>query len=202
MIVTYDPNTGRITRVIQARPHRAEYVADGEPFVVDADDSVSDDTHYVSDGAVVPFPERPSRHYDWSWSTKAWEPHLGRAKATRRADVDRAMVAATFAPIGYGGAPFDADATARSRISGTIARLMRGDGLPTGWVGWRDAANQQHWAADSAATVQTHLHALSTAIEDREQALLVEAWTHKASIDALATVEAVLAYDITLGEPS
>ena len=101
------------------------------------------------------------------------------------------------APIHFLGASFDADETARTRIAAMIARIQRGDGLPTGWMGWRDASNQQHWSQDDAATVLANLTALSRAIEDREQALLVASWTHKANIAALEDIDAILAYDTT-----
>jgi len=104
-------------------------------------------------------------------------------------------------PVAVAGTAFDADATARERISGMIARLQRGDGLPVGWLGWRDAENVMHWADDSAEAVLAHLTALARAIEDREQALLVASWRHKAAIAALPDVDAILAYDVTADWP-
>lgn len=103
--------------------------------------------------------------------------------------------------IQYGGTPFDADPISRSRISGLLSRIQRGDGLTAGWMGWRDAINNMHWATDDAATVATHLAALSSAIENREQALLIAAWTHKHNISQLTTVESILAYDVNSGWP-
>ena len=100
-------------------------------------------------------------------------------------------------PICVDGVFFDANSLARERISGTIARLQRGDGLQAGWMGWRDASNDMQWAADDAATVLASLTALSLAIENREQALLVASWTHKANISALDDIDAILAYDVT-----
>ena len=107
----------------------------------------------------------------------------------------------TLAPVTASGASFDADTTARERISGMIARLQRGDGLPVGWMGWRDAENVMRWACDSAEAVLAHLTALARAIEDREQALLVASWQHKAAIAALPDVDAILAYDVAAGWP-
>lgn len=96
---------------------------------------------------------------------------------------------------------FDADKVSRDRISGMIARLQRGDGLPAGWMGWRDAENAYRWADDDAETVLANLTALSCAIEDREQALLVAGWTHKANIAALEDIDAILGYDVTANWP-
>jgi len=49
--------------------------------------------------------------------------------------------------------------------------------------------------------VLANLTALSRAIEDREQALLVASWTHKANIAALTDIDAILAYDVTANWP-
>ena len=103
------------------------------------------------------------------------------------------------APIVVFGIAFDADKVSRERISGTIARLQRGDGLPAGWIGWRDAANEMHWATDDAATVLANLTTLSRAIEDREQALLATSWQHKASIASLTSIEDILNYNVEGG---
>ena len=97
---------------------------------------------------------------------------------------------------------FDADKVSRERISGMIARLQRGDGLPAGWMGWRDTANEMQWVTDDAATVLANLTALSRAIEDREQTLLIASWTHKANIEALTDIDAILAYDVTKNWPT
>lgn len=105
----------------------------------------------------------------------------------------------------YAGRLFDADATARERISGVLSRLLRGDGLPAGWVGWRDAGNAMQWGDAPEFIVQTHLRALAVAIEDREQALLVAGWMHKARIDALAgasDIAGLLAYSVSQGWPA
>lgn len=105
-------------------------------------------------------------------------------------------------PIIVFGIAFDADRVSRERISGTIARLQRGDGLPAGWLGWRDAANEMHWVDDDAPTVLANLVSLSRAIEDREQALLIVAWQHKAAIASLTDIDAILSYDVTAGWPA
>lgn len=88
-------------------------------------------------------------------------------------------------PIEYLSVQFDADSPARENITGTFSRLSRGDGLPSGWVGWRAFDNSMHWADSSASDVQNHLRAISTAIEDRKQSILVQAWTHKYQLQVL-----------------
>ena len=83
-----------------------------------------------------------------------------------------------------------------------LAHDLRGDGLPAGWVGWRDAANEMRWADDDAPTVLTNLTVLARAIEDREQALLVASWAHKDNIAELEDIDAIAAYDVTAGWPT
>lgn len=143
-------------------------------------------------------PERPSPHHEWDWPTKSWLPNLNAARESKLQQVAAELDARLYLPCNG----FDADAVSRERISGTIARLQRGDGLPAGWMGWRDASNQQRWAADDAATVLASLVALSRALEDREQALLIASWQHKANLNALEDFNAILSYDTTAGWPS
>ncbi len=142
-------------------------------------------------------PTKPGEFHEWSMSANAWLPNLGAARQFRLQEVNAELSTRLYLPCNG----FDADKVSRERISGTIARLQRGDGLPAGWVGWRDASNQQQWATDDAATVLANLTALSRAIEDREQDLLVASWTHKANIAALEYIDAILAYDVTVGWP-
>ncbi|AVR89004.1 hypothetical protein [Thauera aromatica] len=160
--------------------------------------------HYYDQGRglIVEKPPRPSQFHIWDWPTKSWLPDLDRARTSRQAEVGAELARRDLAPIAYAGAAFDADTQARENISGTLGRLLRGDGLPGGWIGWRDRANAMHWATDDAATVQAHLAALSRAIEDRKQALLVAAWQHKAAIAALTDISAVLAHDLAAGWPA
>ena len=143
-------------------------------------------------------PERPSPHHEWDWTTKSWLPNLDAARESKFQQVAAELSIRLYLPCNG----FDADRVSRERISCMIARLQRGDGLPPGWVGWRDASNQQQWVTDDAATVLANLTALSCSIENREQALLVAGWTHKANIAALENIDAILGYDTTQGWPT
>ena len=142
-------------------------------------------------------PLQPSPFHRWDWSVRAFVPDLDAARSAKLQEVAAELNKRLYLPCNG----FDADNVSRERISGMIARLQRGDGLPAGWVGWRDASNQQQWVTDDAATVLANLTALSRAIEDREQALLVASWTHKANIAALTDIDAIIAYDVTANWP-
>ena len=143
----------------------------------------------------APFPQE---FYRKSEQAPYWVPNCDAALAFRSHEVNHELARHLYLPCNG----FDADRVSRERISGMIARLQRGDGLPAGWVGWRDAANEMHWATDDPATVLANLTALSRAVEDREQALLVASWTHKDAIAALEDIDAILGYDVTAGWPT
>jgi hypothetical protein len=195
MIITYVPS-GEIKQCVVAPDAHAEFYAVGGVLtMIVADSGALDETHYVQNGELVPFPAKPSPHHEWDWTSKSWLPNLDAAKAAKKTEIETELSRRLYLPCNG----FDADNVSRERISGMIARLQRGDGLPAGWLGWRDASNDMHWVADDAATVLANLTALSRAIENREQALLIAAWQHKAAIAALTSVEALLAYDVTAG---
>ena len=153
---------------------------------------------YLSETLIKERPNRPGQFYEWNLTSESWLPNLDAARKAKLQEVATELGRRLYLPCNG----FDADRVSRERISGTIARLQRGDGLPAGWVGWRDACNDMHWATDDAATVLANLIALSRAIEDREQALLVASWAHKAAIAALEDIDAILGYDVTTGWPT
>ena len=194
MIYEY-AETGEITRCVDAPDSEASLHA--QMYVL-APSGHSDETHYVKNGGLVPFPEKPSPHHDWDWTTKSWLPNLDAAKAAKKAEIEIELSRRLYLPCNG----FDTDNISRGRISGMIARLQHEDGLPAGWMGWRDAANEMRWADDDPATVLANLTALSRAIEDREQVLLIASWAHKANIAALEDIDAILAYDVTANWPT
>lgn len=190
-ISVYDQITGQVLRTVTCQEEDVLLnVKSGESWL---DAELSDETHYAQNGELVPFPAKPSPHHEWDWTTKSWLPNHDAARAAKKAEIETELSRRLYLPCNG----FDADNASRERISGMIARLQRGDGLPAGWVGWRDASNQQQWVTDDAATVLANLTALSRAIEDREQALLVAAWQHKANIAALEDIDTILSYDVT-----
>lgn len=159
---------------------------------------------YLLDGVFVPRPAQPSPYHTWNASAKSWEESetaLSAATVATLGRLSEAFYSRSQAPVVLAGVPFDADDTARARISGMLGRLARGDGLPPDWAGWRDADNAMHWGGADAADVLLHLRGLATAIEDREQSLLVALWGHKAALGSAATVEQIAGYDAASGWP-
>jgi hypothetical protein len=112
----------------------------------------------------------------------------------RKAEVDIERERRGYLPIAYAGSTLDADAKAQRNISSWQVQIAAGVQVPSGFV-WRDANNVDH-AADAA-----FINGLGAAITIRGTLLYQAAWTHKANIQALTTVEDILAYDITTGWP-
>ena len=197
MIYVCDKESGRIIQAVDAHDsHRVHYASDSvEVYVLE--DHVDQNKFYFSNGNPIAISEPPSSHHGWDWPTKSWLPNLDAARASKLQQVAAELNTRLYLPCNG----FDADKVSRERISGMIARLQRGDGLPNGWVGWRDAENNMHWATDDAATVLAGLTALSRAIENREQALLAASWAHKAAIAALEGIDAIIAYDVAASWP-
>ena len=188
----FESDTGRPLRLLTGA---------SDPSLLPGESAISNVNSYdgyVQNGELVPFPAKPSHHHEWDWATKSWLPNLDAAREAKKQEVASDLSRRLYLPCNG----FDADKVSRDRISGMIARLQRGDGLPAGWMGWRDAANEMHWTNDEPATVLANLTALSRAIEDREQALLVAGWTHKANIAALEDIDAILSYDVTKNWPT
>ena len=197
MIYKYSLETGQILACIHAPLSDIEHYPAGENEAIFISDVYCPDG-YVENGSLLPLPESPAPHHEWDWTTKSWLPNLDAARNAKLQEVAAELDKRLYLPC----CGFDADKVSRGRISGMVARLQRGDGLPAGWMGWRDFSNQQQWAMDDAATVLANLTALSCAIEDREQVLLVACWTHKANIATLTDIDAIIGYDVTTGWPT
>jgi hypothetical protein len=192
----YDATSGQIICRGSA-PDSADLAPLGYTLAGGDYSSVDLSEDYIENGAIVRRPPQPSPHHEWDWTTKSWLPNLDAARESKLQQFAAELNTRLYLPCNG----FDADKVSRERISGTIARLQRGDGLPTGWMGWRDAANEMHWANETPEQVLVHLQELSRAIEDREQALLVASWTHKANIAALTDIDSIIAYDVTANWP-
>ena len=196
MIYVFEKASGRVIQVVIGSDESSSNYADDSVGVLISSEYHDPDSVYVDDEMFVEIPQSPP-HHEWDWPTKSWLPDLNAAREAKLRGVSVELNTRLYLPCNG----FDADKVSRERISGMIARLQRGDGLPAGWVGWRDASNQQQWVTDDAATVLANLTALSRAIEDREQALLVATWNHKANIAALTDIDAIIAYDVTANWP-
>lgn len=201
--IAIDPATGEILMGgdapnVESLSHIPNVIFDapvsyGQPYYIDTA------TH-----TAIDIPAQPTVYHVWDWSTHAWVLDVTALATDLAAQVYALRSTKTFAPITYAGDPFDADPEAREAISQTHASLARGEGLPEGWIGWRDANNAFHWTNSLALAVQGHLKDLMKLIIDRHQALIKVHWTHADTIRQKVEandVDGLLSYDITTGWP-
>ena len=189
----YNISTGEVLRSGYAPNEWVNLQTSSELEAIHLGEALDASMFFFVDGQPIQKPNAPSNFHSWDWTTKSWLPNIDAARNAKLQEVSSELNRRLYLPCNG----FDADKVSRERIGGMIARLQRGDGLPAGWMGWRDASNQQRWVTDDAATVLANLTALARAIEDREQALLVASWAHKANIAALEDIDAILSYDVT-----
>lgn len=208
MMMTYihDAN-GRILCQTNAPPDEAANLLRPGGGLVESEGGESSSSHYVSEGALVPFPASPGDAYEWDWASHTYrltEAAAAALRISKKKEVERIAAVLAEASVTYAGNLFDADAAAILNITGVVSRIARGDGLPAGWLGWRTADNQMVWSDLGAEAVLAQLRAISVLMEDRRQSILVAKWAHKDAIDAIdaAAPLDIQAYDVTAGWPS
>lgn len=203
MIYFFDA-CGRISRRASVPHGEASFMAYPEEQWIESDQVVSDETHFVFCGAIVPFPPAPSPAHSWDWGCYEWTvtvSALDDLKARRAAEINAIRDARQYLPVLYDGVLFDSDPQSRTAITGLEARIRRGDGLTSPWRGWRTYDNTFVWADATAEQVQQHLLNLQRLLEDRWQALLDVAWAKKDALSQLKTVDEVIAFDVESGWP-
>lgn len=138
---------------------------------------------------------RPSPYHVWDIHTNTFS-LIPEAKKKAKEDlllrIQKELKTRLYSPCDG----FDATPVSRERITNVILRIQRGDGLPSGWKGWRDSSNQMRWADCDAETVLLRLTDLMRNIEDREQRLLLASWKHKEKIKDLKEMDKVLSYEV------
>ena len=178
--------------------------APGEQWI-ESDEVVSDATHFVFAGAIVPFPPPPSPAHSWDWGAYEWgvtAEDIQDIKVRRASEINAAREGKQYLPVLYDGVLFDADPQSRTAMIGLDARIRRGDGLAAPWVGWRTYDNSFVWADAPPEQVLLHLINLQRLLEDRWQALLNRSWVLKDALAQLGSVDDVLAFDAQAGWPT
>ena len=206
---TYDQQ-GRITSVgccsddlrLENFQHFTEFVMLG------TSDDVTCETHYVDISVGSPvireLPACPGECYEFDYATCTWGPKRQEAIAVRKSELVTERVRRNYLPITHDGVTLDADAIAQRNLSDkkqeAEERLRLGIDMPSDLLIWKDYDNVLH----TFDTLQDYLDFISgfvIALAERGTRIYVAYWTHKENIDALITVEDVLAYDITAGWP-
>ena len=102
-------------------------------------------THYVKDGAIVPYTpaqitakaQRPSLLHRWSNETFSWVDtrNLDDLKAVKWSEIKQARVDAEAAGVTWDGSTFDSDLESQDRIqSATLSALITGQTFTVDWT--------------------------------------------------------------------
>jgi hypothetical protein len=164
--------------------------------------SIRPDSHYVnSAGEIVKYSpelfaarfERPSLRHQWDvqqgWVDQSTLPQV-KADKTEAINVEREHRGVL--PITFQGIEWDADDLSQRNVSAWMASIAAGVAIPPGFT-WRAADNTNH-PADAA-----FVNGLGAEITLRGTVLYQTSWGKKAEVEALTTVQAVKAYDVTVG---
>ena len=157
-------------------------LASGEDAIEGDLSGVYVDTTTVSS---VPFPERPSQHHEWDWTTKSWLPNLDAARDAQRqawnAWRDRELVAG-YAHTGH---VFHSD----DRFMAELQLIL--EGYERGYLTGTSAIRT--W--DNAVLQMTHaeIESLLLLIGLHRQAIYAQSWVGKDALASLTTLEDIMA---------
>ena len=127
---------------------------------------------------------------------------LAEVSSIKKMAINRTRDSLESSPITYDAKLLDADAEAIKNINGKLQELQAKETLnlpiDANSLFWRDADNVIHTWTDATA-YKAWLQGLVIAIAERTSSLYQIAWQKKAEIDALTTIEELLAYDVEAG---
>jgi hypothetical protein len=166
---------------------------------------VNPEQYYINTTTLEPvaFPTSPSQYHTWNWTTHSWDApaSLTAAKEEKKNKINAQRVLLETQPILYDSKLCDADTkTISVNLPGKLkeleARELLSLPIPTGSMFWKDAENNIHAWTD-ATTYKEWLSGLAIAISERTTTLYGIAWTKKAIVDAMTSLEDILNYDET-----
>lgn len=183
MIYEYNEK-GQITRCIDAPDSEAAFHVESGLFVVNHL-HINDETHYVSQGSLVPFPLSPSPHHEWDWPTKSWIPNLDAARESQRqawnAWRDRELVAG----YPHNGHVFHSDDRFMAELQLILKGYERVHLTGTSAIRTRDNAVLQ--------MTQAEIEGLLLMIGLHRQAIYAQSWAGKDALASLITLEDIMA---------
>ena len=185
MILIYSRQTGRILRYVNAPVEELVFqTQEGEAATI-SDSAVSGETHYIENGELTPFPEKPSPHHDWDWTTKSWLPNLDAARDSQRqawsAWRDRELIAGYT----HNGHVFHSDDRFMAELQFILKGYERGYLTGTSAIRTRDNGTLQMAHAE--------IESLLLLIGLHRQAVYAQSWAGKDALASLTTLESIMA---------
>lgn len=139
-------------------------------------------------------PDKPADTADtvWSWdqTTRRWvaSKTIAWFKRAKLDQISAIRETKNREPIEYAGALFDADDLGQRNIQAWVNTINAGTNPPADFV-WRDFNNVDH-PADAEFII-----GMNNAIVERGTSLYHSSWSKKAAINALNSIDDVVAYD-------
>lgn len=204
MIYCIETATGRITQLVHAPDSHAEHYAGDGITVVVSDEVFEPGSAYRDGEAFSPFPEKPSPHHEWDWTTKSWLPNLDAAKAAKKTEIEAERNRRISEPLIYDGKVLDADQTARDNLNAKLEevreRIRLNMPMAPELLVWRDNSNVTH----SWPTIEAYhdwLAGYAVAMSDRGTRCYACAWHHKDTLGQLSVLEDITNYNLSQGWP-
>ena len=181
MIVIFD-GAGQIVKTVQAPDAHVDFY--GQDAIV-TQQEITDTTHYVEDGELVPFPEKPSPHHEWDWPTKSWLPNLDAARESQRQNWNSWRDQELAAGYQHSGHTFHSDETFMSELHMLIKGYEQGYFTGTSEIRTKGNVVLQM----SHIEIETLLLLLG----QHRQSIYRQSWTGKDALPGKATLEAIMA---------
>lgn len=173
--------------------------------------AVADDSYYIDyvgleeTPTLVASPPRPSEYYDFDFSTHSWvvsAERLEQAKSNKLGLLAAEFQSRRHVPILFNANPYVPSDEMVRDLRSVIEALEYFTVLPAGWEGVRSANGGRTTVHAAWNDERDYLVGMLAAMEQQRAECLSAFYEHQDGVAAAATVEAVLAYDVTTGWPT
>lgn len=133
--VAYYPN-GRIFQSGSCQAECLDAQGPSDTTKMEVANLVDPNTHYVSAGAVVQMPAKPSSNHKFNYSTKQWEDPrtLDDLKAEKWRNIKFNRDEHEYGGFTWDGSVFDSDALSQQRIAGAVQLAQMNPAFTTVWT--------------------------------------------------------------------
>ena len=131
----FQTETGQIVTVVTGpESFCAAQCKTGQGWIDVGDESGTG--HYVADGALVEFPEQPSRKHTFDYTTKQWiDPRtLQDLKDAKWKEIKAARSTAEYGGFTWDVSTFDSDQISQGRITGAVTLAQMNSAFTIGWT--------------------------------------------------------------------